>query len=174
MGAVRRPEPAARAMPGVILQFLERASVALAATRDAALVPRIHWVSGWQVDPDQASIWCFVPKEFAEGLPAAAQERAPFALTVEHIGPHECYQFKGPLREWRPATEADRVLTARCRERFSAAVRGLLTHLAGEDVALRRYILEPALALRLDVREIFLQTPGPGAGSLMARVGEMP
>lgn len=161
-------------MPGVILRFLDRASVALGCSRDGALVPRIHWVSGWQVDPDQASIWCFVPKEFAEGLPPAGEEHGPFALTIEHIGPHECYQFKGPLRERRPATEADRLVTSRCRERFSAAVRGLLTHLAGEDAALRRYILEPAVAVRLEVREIFLQTPGPGAGSLMARLGGPP
>ena len=92
-------------MPGVILQFLDRASVALACTRDEKLVPRIHWVSGWQVVADQRSIWCFIPKEFGDGLSAAFETNGHFALTIEHIGPHECYQFKGRFLSLRPATE---------------------------------------------------------------------
>ena len=117
-------------------------------------------------------IWCFVPREFGDGLSAAFETNGHFALTVEHIGPHECYQFKGRILSLRPATEPDRTVTARCRERFAAAVPALLPHLAGDREALRRYILEPALAVRFSVREIYLQTPGPGAGSLLVRLEE--
>jgi hypothetical protein len=174
MSAPPASERAARALPGVILKFLERASVALACTRDARNVPRIHWVSAWEAAPDRRSLWCHIPAEFAAGLDETLAAGGPFALTVEHIGPHESYQFKGRTVEGRPAGPAERALAARSRERFSAAVVGLLPHLAGQEPALLRYILDPALSVRLDVREIYLQTPGPGAGSLLARLEDAP
>lgn len=174
MGTVRRPEGAPRSIPGVILNFLERASVAMGCTRDEKRVPRIHWTSGWQVDPDARSLWAFVSRPFAAGLAEAARAQGPFALTVEHIGPHETYQFKGRLVECRAATEADRTVVARVRERFAAAVVGLLPHFAADREALRAYIWDPAVAVRATVREIYLQTPGPGAGSLLARLEEGP
>jgi hypothetical protein len=157
-------------IPGVIRRFLERASVAVGCTRDRALTPRIHYVSGWSVDPDERSLWGFVPAVFERGLRETAEEKGPFALTVEHIGPHECYQFKGALEELRTAVDADRAIVERCRARFAAAVKDLLPHLAPHHAALRRYIAEPSLAFRVRVREIYAQTPGPGAGSLLARL----
>lgn len=165
---------AVQKIPGLLQRFLERASVAIAATRGRDLVPRVHYVSGWQLDPDQRSIWGFVPEAFRPGLDETLQEKGPVALTVEHIGPHECYQFKGALTELRPSSAADRAIVARCRERFSAAVRGLLPHLADKDAALRRYVAEPSVTIRVQVREAYLQTPGPGAGSLLARLEAAP
>lgn len=161
-------------LPGVLQRFLERASVGVGCSRGRDLVPRVHYVSGWQLDADQRSIWGYVPRIFEAGLDEAFAERGPFALTIEHIGPHECYQFKGRLSGLRPASDADRAVVARCRERFSAAVRGLLPHLAGQDAALRRYIPDPAVAIRVEVREAYLQTPGPGAGSLLALLEAAP
>jgi hypothetical protein len=160
-------------IPGVLQRFLERASVAVGCTVDRALTPRIHYVSGWALDPDERSIWGFVPAVFEPGLRETIAEKGPFALTVEHIGPHECFQFKGALEESRPASEPDRALVARCRERFAAAVKDLLPHYAPHGAALRRYIAEPSLAFRVRVREIYVQTPGPGAGSLLARLEEL-
>jgi hypothetical protein len=169
MGVTKTSEPAARAIPGVILQFLDRASVALGCTADRDRLPTIHWVSGWQADADQKSLWCFVPREFEAGLRQAIAAKGRFSMTVEHIGPHECYQFKGRILEARPATEADAAVVARCRERFAAAVRQV-PQFAGHEAALRRYILDAVVAVRVAVHEIFLQTPGPGAGSLLARL----
>src|SRR6185503_17718807 len=115
MSVVRSPEPETRALPGVLCQFLERASIAIGCTRDAKLAPNIHYSSGWQLDPDQRSIWCFIPEPFTPGLRSSLEENGHFALTVEHIGPHECYQFKGVYVSMRPSIEADREIVARCR-----------------------------------------------------------
>ena len=161
-------------LPGVLVQFLDRASVAVACTRDQNLVSRIHYVSGWQLDADQKSIWCFIPSEFAAGLQESLDGNRQFALTVEHIGPHETYQFKGKLVESRPATEHDRAVVARCRSRFASALLALNPKLAGKSATLERYILDPGVAVRVAVREIFLQTPGPGAGTLLASLEEHP
>ena len=174
MSPVRSPEPVARVLPGVLVQFLDRASVALGCTRDRDLIPRIHYVSGWQLDADQKSIWCFIAKEFTPGLQETLQENGHFALTIEHIGPHETYQFKGKVLSMRPATEHDAAVVARCRERFASAIISLYPHTSANAPALRRYVLDPMVALRFAIREVFLQTPGPGAGSLLATLEDHP
>jgi hypothetical protein len=163
-----------RTLPRVLVQFLDRASVAIGCTRDASLAPSIHYSSGWLLDADQRSIWCFIPEPFTAGLRASLEENGHFALTVEHIGPHECYQFKGTYLSMRPATEADREITARCRERFVAAVATLNPHVSPNRDLLRKYILDPAVAVRFAVREVYLQTPGPGAGRLLAQLEDRP
>ena len=43
-------------IPGILLKFLERASLAFAGTRDRDRVPHFHWVAGWSVEPDRASV----------------------------------------------------------------------------------------------------------------------
>jgi hypothetical protein len=174
MSVVPGSKPVSRVIPGVIVQFLDRASVAVGCTRSASLAPQIHWVSGWQLDADLRSIWCFIPAEFTAGLEPSLRENGHFSLTIEHIGPHECYQFKGTFLSLRPATEHDRAVVARSRERFAAAVTKLIPAFAANVELLRRYIIEPAVALRISVREIYLQTPGPGAGSLLASLEERP
>jgi len=174
MSVVRSPEPETRALPGMLCQFLERASIAIGCTRDAKLVPNIHYSSGWQLDPDQRSIWCFIPEPFTAGLKSSLEENGHFALTVEHIGPHECYQFKGVYVSMRPSTPEDREIVARCRERFAAAVCGLNPLMTPSKDLLRRYILDPAVAVRFAIREVYLQTPGPGAGRLLAKLESRP
>jgi hypothetical protein len=63
---------------------------------------------------------------------------------------------------------------ARCRERFASAIIALHPHYGANASALRRYVLEPMVALRFSIREVFLQTPGPGAGSLLATLEDRP
>jgi hypothetical protein len=163
-----------RDLPGVLVQFLDRASVAVACTRDRELVPRVHHVSGWQIDADLKSIWCFIAKEFSPGLQESLDDNRHFALTVEHIGPHETYQFKGRLLSMRPSTEEDRAVVARCRGRFASALMGLNPKLKGKSATLERYILDPGVAVRFSVREVYLQTPGPGAGTMLTKLEEAP
>ena len=146
-----------------MVSFLGRASVAVASTRDERLVPRVHFLSGWSVDPDGEGVTCLVPAAFTHGLDETLLSRGEFALTAEVIGPHETYQFKGGLVEARPAGPADRAVYEACRRRFVEAV---MHHLPGrftEEMLVAR-MREPALAARFAVREIFIQTPGPAAG----------
>jgi hypothetical protein len=151
-------------IPGVMVDFLARASVAIGATRDANLVPRIHWISGWEVDADGASVLCLVSDGFTGGLLDAMRDNGAFAMNAEVIGPHECYQFKGRYLDSRPPRTADRRLYDACRRRFADAVRRHTRERFAESV-LHGWFREPALALRFEVREIYLQTPGPGAGA---------
>ena len=150
-------------IPGVMVDFLGRASVAVASTRDARLVPYVHFLSGWSVGADGQSVVCLLPEVFAAGLVERLTQFPAFALTAELIGPHECYQFKGRYLDSRPATGADRPIVEACRGRFVAAVQRLFGEEFSE-ASLRARFREPALAVRFAVQEIFVQTPGPAAG----------
>ncbi len=149
-------------IPGKILAFLEdRGMVAVSGTRDANLVPHFHSVSGWVVEADEKTICCSIPDAYTRDLLSSLEDNGQFALTVEEIGSHETYQFKGNYVDSRPTNDVDIDAFERIKERFVSTVTPLFK--IPEDVC-RRYIALPTIVIRFAVCEIFLQTPGPGAG----------
>jgi hypothetical protein len=90
-------------------------------------------------------------------------DNGQIALTVEEIPSHETYQFKGRYLRRRAVEPVDLEVVERTRERF---VRGM--HPIYPDVPLfilRSFTYKPSLAVEFEVREVYLQTPGPGAGA---------
>ena len=155
------------AIPGVLLKFLERASIGYAATRDRALVPHFHWVCGWTVEPDPSTLSFHVAAPFPARLLQDVAACPRIALTIEAIGPHETYQFKGDCAGTREPSAADRASFERGRERFARDVLEIEKRFDFTAQTLGRYLGTPALVVTLAVQEIFLQTPGPGAGRRM-------
>ncbi len=152
-------------IPGVIVRFLEeRSTVGVASTRDDALRPRVLFLSGWAVAEGGRELVCLVGRGFTEGLAERLRACPLLAVTIEQIGPHETYQFKGAVAGSRPVGPADRETWERIRRRFAEAVQRVDPHFGLSDEQLRAYIPPPEAALRLSVGEIYLQTPGPGAG----------
>lgn len=152
-------------IPSVLARFLEeRGSVGVAATRDRSLRPRVHGLSGWFVADQGRELVCLVSRGFTEGLLSSLEENGQFAAAIEHIGPHETYQFKGAYAGSRPPTPEDQALWERLRARFAATIKAVDPTMGLTDAWLRDYIPPPEIVVRMRVREIFLQTPGPGAG----------
>lgn len=151
-------------IPGIMVNFLKRASVAVASTSGPAGIPAIHWLTGWSVDEGSRSVTCLVPEGFTEGLLPAPRDNRRLSMVAEVIGPHECYQFKGLFDESRPVEDNDRATHRACRQRFVDAVQ---RHTGGRftDEALRLRFQDPVIAVRLHVEEVFVQTPGPSAGA---------
>ena len=149
-------------IPGMILKFLQdRGTIAVGGTRDANRVPHVHYVSGFDVEPDQQTIRCSVNRAYVDHLFSSLEDNGQFSLTVEQIGTHETYQFKGSYVGTAEPNEADVAAHQRMAERFAKAVSLLFGH---PEEAGRAYITSPSVVVRFMVREIFLQTPGPGAG----------
>ena len=150
-------------IPSVIKNFLEDdASVAVAATRDKDLVPRVHRVSGWIVSEDSERITCSLPEAFSDGLILSLEENRWFALTAEQIGPHTTYQFKGEYVDSGPCNSQDMAAFEKSRHRFGRVV----TELFGlPEENCRASVMTPVIAVTFQVREIYLQTPGPAAGT---------
>jgi len=151
-------------IPGKIVRFLEQyANVAFAGTRDRDLVPGGHRVCGWRVGADQRTMTALVPAEFTRGLVESLRENGELAVTVEEFPSHETYQFKGRYLSHREALRDDVDVVDRIRRRFVRGVRPIFPG-APEDV-LHAFVQAPSLAVEFEVREIYLQTPGPGAGT---------
>jgi hypothetical protein len=148
-------------IPGVIVDFLGRATVAMGGTRDNALVPHVHRVSGWTIEPDRQTITCLIGSQSTNNLIPSLEDNGHFALTVCEIPSHETYQFKGSFVGSRPVGETDIATFRQCRERFVERISAILGYPAEK---VRRYLAEPSIAVRFKVKEIFVQTPGPAAG----------
>jgi hypothetical protein len=151
-------------IPGKIVRFLEQyANVAFAGTRDRDLVPHGHRVCGWRVGADQRTMTALVPEAYTPGLVESLRQNGELALTVEEFPSHETYQFKGAYLRDRGVLRDDVEIVDRIRGRFAKSVRPIFAG-APEDV-LRAFVAMPSLAVEFEVLEIFLQTPGPGAGA---------
>ena len=151
-------------IPGKLLRFLDQyANVAFAGIRDSGLVPFGHRVCGWRVGADQRTMTILFPAEFRERLLESLQENQELAFTVEEFPSHETYQFKGHYRRHRGIEDGDLESVDRVRRRFVKSLRPMYPD-APEDV-LKAFVSPPALAVELEVLEIYLQTPGPGAGT---------
>jgi len=149
-------------IPGLILAFLkDKGTVAVSGTRDATLTPHVHYVSGWEVESDQRTIRCSIPEAYTDHLIRSLEDNGRFSLTLEQIGSHETYQFKGDYVGSGPPSDADMAAHRQARERFAKSVNQVFG--LPEDMC-RAYILPPSIVIRFAVREIFVQTPGPGAG----------
>ena len=151
-------------IPGKLVRFLEQyANVAFAGIRDSDLVPFGYRVSGWRVGADQRTMTILVPGEFIERLLELLRHNGELAVTVEETGSHETYQFKGRYLHHRGVQDDDAEFVDRVRRRFVKSLRTMYPQ-APED-ALNAFVSPPSLAIEFEVREIYLQTPGPGAGT---------
>ena len=151
-------------IPGKIIRFLEQyANVAFAGTCDRDLVPFGHRVCGWRVGDDQRTMTVLFPDEFTRRFLESLQQSGELALTVEEFAPHETYQFKGHYLHHRAVLDGDIEIAERIRRRFVKSMRPI--HPDRPEDVLKAFVPSPALAVEFEVLEIFLQTPGPGAGT---------
>ena len=125
-------------------------------------MPLGHRVSGWRVGADQRTMTILVPDDSLQKLVELLQLNGALAVTVEEFPSHETYQFKGPYLSHRALQDGDVEVADRMRRRFARSLKPMYPDVP-EDV-LNAFVSPPSLAVELEVREIFLQTPGPGAG----------
>jgi hypothetical protein len=155
---------AAVAIPGKIIRFLEEgANAAYAGARDRNLVPRGYRVSGWQIDASGCRLTALIPSSSDPRLLEALLDNGAIALTFEEVGTHETYQIKGRYLSHRPVRTEEIDIANRTRERFGKALRSLYRDQRFTALA-KASIPDPTVAVEVEVREVFLQTPGPGAG----------
>lgn len=111
-----------------------------------------------------------VAETFTDGLLEALEDNGQLALTVEEFPSHETYQFKGRFLRHRPIVADDLKIVERVRERFVKRMKSLNSD--APPSVLSDYILKPLVAIEFEVQDIFVQTPGPGAGKRVDPEGE--
>ncbi len=136
----------------------------LVGTRDEALRPDAVRAVGVRVWPGASRLTVYLAVATSTRAVANARATEQLALTVSHPPTHRTYQIKGAVREVREAASEDRTLIDRYIDDFADVVAGvgLPRHIT------RRMTVWPAFALDVDIAEVFVQTPGPDAGSRMA------
>ena len=157
-------------IPGKIIRFLDHANVAFAGTRDRDLVPHGHKVSGWRVGADQRTMTAYIGEEFTPGLVERLRENGELAVTVEEFPSHETYQFKGRYLSDRPLGQDDMEIVERIRRRFVRNVRTMYTDIP--EPVLMAFTANASVAVEFEVLEVYLQTPGPGAGTRLVPPAE--
>jgi hypothetical protein len=150
-------------IPDKITRFLDQANLAFAGTRNRELVPRGHRVSGWRLGADGRTLTAIISEQYTDHLVESLEDNGEFALTVEEFPSHETYQFKGRYRSHRPLQDEDLHAVDRIRDRFVKGMRHLYAD--APEPLLKAFILRPSMAVEFEVREVYLQTPGPGAGT---------
>jgi hypothetical protein len=92
---------------------------------------------------------------------AAATAGAPVAVTFSRPSDYRTFQVKGRLTASVSSSQADHALA----ERYQHAMGRIMTTLGVRPVYLARWLTREGLTtLSLEMEEVFVQTPGPGAG----------
>ena len=143
------------------IDFVQGPTLHFVGSRNAKLRPTFTWAFGATVDVAEGSITIYVPDVEGAETFRNFEENGMVALTVGEALTHETYQFKGPSLSMRPCEDADTTIQEIHRSK-------LIAHLApagySEDIW-NGFEIDPSTAVTFKVEEVFVQTPGPGAGN---------
>jgi hypothetical protein len=106
----------------------------------------------------------FIPEPLVDRVIASLEENGQLAVTVQEHPTHETYQLKGKYVSHRTVEAEDLPLVARFRERLVRSIRSEIPPGVPEAFVGGFAVPDPAVAVDVDIREVYLQTPGPGAG----------
>ena len=119
---------------------------------------------GARVSPGSDDITLFVPDiEFDETRRNLDQNGV---VTVTFVDPvsHQAYQFKGKLIGMRPTSDEERAVQDIYRDKM---LTHIVTHTPLPPEIVTGFRIHPSTAVTYRVEQVFLQTPGPGAGGLV-------
>lgn len=152
-------------IPDRVIEVLRGPSVMWVGTRDDDLRPAHSYVTGAVVHDDKQTVTFFVSAERSKRALADLEKNGRVALAFGQAS-HEAYQLKGSYVSTRAASDEECALQEAYRDKLW---RGLAQYWPEELV--KPMILgaayRPSVAITFRVEEVFLQTPGPGAGSKM-------
>ena len=152
-------------IPDHVIEVLHGPAVFQVGTRDDALRPsHAIGVSGF-VHDDRTTVTVFVPECRAGQTLRNLEDNGRIAVAFGLVS-HESYQLKGIYMTSRPTTDGE----ARRQEAYRVAVVNEMRRVFPDAIA--RPIIEgvpywPGIAITFRVEAVYLQTPGPGAGTRM-------
>jgi hypothetical protein len=154
---------AAVTLPAELVEFVESGVSALVGTRDARLRPEALRAVGCIVSKDRKVLAMLLPEMTGRRTIANLEAGSPVAVTFSRIVDHRTVQVKGTCLRVRPAAPGEQDAA----RRYLAAFTEALYFIGLSRAIVRRMSVEPCMVAEIDVRELFEQTPGPGAGARM-------
>ncbi|HSD10550.1 MAG TPA: pyridoxamine 5'-phosphate oxidase family protein [Candidatus Binatia bacterium] len=153
-------------IPDRVVEVLRGPAFMHVGTRDAELHPAHAFAVGAIVSEDRQAVTFFVPEIASGRILRDLRDNGRVALAVGLVS-HEAYQLKGTCASSRPADEQEVAF----EEAHLAKLLTALRQLFPEEFAtalIRAIPCRPSVAITFRVEEVFLQTPGPGAGNKLA------
>jgi len=154
-------------IPERVIEMVHGPSYLQLGTRDDSLRPAHTFAVGGIVHEDRQTVTVFVPIERAQRIVAHLEGNGRIALGIGQVS-HEAYQIKGRYVSRRPTDADDVARQEACRR---ALLDDALQHGFPEDIArpfTQGFAYVPGMAITFRAEAVFLQTPGPDAGSRLA------
>lgn len=160
-----RSRAVARKIPEDLVDYLESGVSLLVGTRSKDLRPEAARACGAQVAKDREHLSIFIPAKWQTRTYADIEDNGLVSVGFSRMLDHYSIQIKGDAATVRAATEAERIIP----ERYRAAYVEQL-YMGGLPRSLTtRFHVWPAKVVTFRVQDIFVQTPGPGAGAPLER-----
>jgi len=148
------------ALPPELYALLDGPCVMYIATRNAAMEPLSTLAFGLQPAADDRELTVFVPAVLSPLIVANLRDNGQMALELVRPSDHRALQIKGVWLGERRTTDDDRAFLTRYHSKLLQEMNLVGVPRSKWD----RLAWWPAVALRMEVRDVFVQTPGPGAG----------
>lgn len=154
-------------IPDRVVEVLHGPTWIQIGSRDEALRPAHTVAVGAVVHDDRQTVTVFVPTARSGRVLRDLTGNGRIAVGLA-LASHESYQLKGTYISSRPADDTDR---ARQEARRAALLASALE--AGYPETIARPLalglaITPGVAITFRAEQVFLQTPGPGAGTLLS------
>jgi hypothetical protein len=154
-------------IPDRVIELLTGPSYVQIGTRDESLRPAHTIAVGATVHDDRRTVTVLVPTARAARILPHLEANRRVALGVAQAS-HEAYQLKGTYLATRPTDAADLARQQAYRRMLLADARG-----AGfpEEIAwalTQGFAYTPSIGIIFRADEVYIQTPGPGAGHRLA------
>jgi Pyridoxamine 5'-phosphate oxidase len=147
-------------IPPAMLELLQTGVSVVVGTRNATLMPECTRAWGIRVGKDRSSVTIFLTETISQKTLQNLRENGQVAISCSRPIDHVACQLKGRLRAIRSAGQRDRENSRSWHHEFV----GELVAIGVPAQLCEAWISEPALAIDIDVTDVFHQTPGPGTG----------
>ncbi len=147
-------------IPPSIVELLHAGVSVNVGTRDAQLMPECTRGWGIWVGTNQDSVTLLLTESASERTLANLRENGLIAVTCSRPTDHVTCQLKGTVTRLRPATSRDYERQGQWRRAFLGELMAVGVPTEQADAI----IMQPAVAVEVQVTGVFAQTPGPGAG----------
>ncbi len=143
-----------------VAEFLEGGVSLTLGTRDAQRMPECTRLVGLRVDPGRARITCFAPVATSARAMQNLEDNGEAAVMASYPPTHRTLQVKGAVMSIRAARDDERDDV----ERWLAAFADALFLVGIPHHHTMRLGHWPCRAFEVRIRDVYVQTPGPGAG----------
>ena len=147
-------------IPQPVFDLLQTGVSIIVGTRDSTLMPESTRAWGIRAGKDRRSVTIFLTEAISRKTIENLKENGLVAISCTRPTDHVACQLKGRVRTIRPADQRDRESSSDWHREF---VEELVAIGVPADLC-EAWITSPALAIDIDVTDVFHQTPGPGAG----------